>query len=76
MQHAAVVPGLVTADSIFFFQHDDSGAGKPLAQAVRGRQAHNASADDDDSLQIHFFECNAALKRTAPFSPFRQAPWE
>ena len=76
MQHAAVVPGLVPADAILFFQHDDSGAGKPLAQPVRSRQAHDAAADNDYSLRVHFFECSpaaampmAATARSAPMPP-------
>ena len=48
MNDAAVVPGLVTGHTSFFFEHGNAAARMQLLPAVRGGQTDDAGADDGE----------------------------
>ena len=54
MNHAAVVPGLVTGDGRFFFQNDDANAGLPSDQLKSCGETYDTTADNGEiKIQIH-----------------------
>ena len=62
MNDAAVVPGLMSGDAIFLFDHDDAQGGEAPRSFQSGSQAYNSGADDQ---QI----CFAISHRLGPAKP-------
>ena len=50
VQNPAIIPGLVLADRRLFFQKRDLGCRILPPKFIRGRQADNTAADNDDAL--------------------------
>ena len=50
MEDAAVMAGLMAADSLFLFEDGDVGAGEVFLQTIGGCESDDATADDGDSV--------------------------
>src|SRR6266511_3650494 len=65
MQHAAVMTALVPAYGGLLFEKRDTRVRAAPAQLERGRQSHDAAADNDNApcTQARFTAANGAMQR-------------
>ena len=59
VHHAGVAAGLVPGDVGFFFEHGDALARVAFEEAVGGREADDAAADDDEVGFLHLMVSDA-----------------